>query len=95
MRSRKTLKLPRPKDLKSNEVEDIQDMFRLLFEELDKQWRLLWGDLNTIQLDGDGFLYGGNKDTDGSWRMGRIGADWVLEHRDSGTWTTIELSSGS
>ncbi len=95
MRTRKALNLRSDKDLKSNSLEDIRNELRLLYKELDSQWRLMFQDVSTIQLDTDGFLYGGNKDTDGSWRIGRIGADWVLQHRDSGTWTTVELSSGT
>lgn len=45
MRAKKTLKLPSPKELRSNKLEDIQNHFRLLSEELDKAWRLLHGDL--------------------------------------------------
>ncbi len=103
MRARRTLRLPRPRDLKSNKLGDIQNMFRLLLEELDNQWKLLFQDIHIIQTDTDGFIYFGNKDTDGSWRIGRIGPavginatpDYVLEHRASGTWTTVELSHGA
>ena len=96
MRSKKSLgSLPRPKDLKSNKLEDIQDFLEQMISELDRQWRLLHQDVSTIQIDADGFIYFGGKDTDGSWRVGRIGADWVLEHRDSGVWTTVELSHGT
>ena len=97
MRARKSLSLPRPRDLRSNKLEDIQDFMRLVLEELDKQYRLLHQDVSTIQLDTDGFLYFGNKDTNGSWRIGRIGADWVLQHQTTtiGTWVTVDLASGS
>ena len=96
MRAKKTLEsLRRPKELKSNKLEDIQNFLRLWREELDRQWRLLFQDVATIQLDRDGFLYFGNKDTDGSWRIGRDGADWVLEHRASGTWTAVDTAKGS
>lgn len=87
MRARKSLKLPRPKDLKSNKLEDVQNHLRLLHEEIDKQWRLLFQDLSVIQVDDDGWIYFGNKDTDGTWRIGRSGNDWTLERRESGTWT--------
>lgn len=97
MLARKTLKLPRARDLRSNSLEDIQNMLEKVFNELDKQYRLLWSDLNVIQLDDDGFIYFGNKDTLGTWRVGRIGADWVLEHQTTtvGTWVTVEFSDGA
>lgn len=87
MQARKSLDLPRPKDLKSNKLEEVQNHLRLLQEELDKQWRLIFQDLSTIQVDPDGFIYFGNKDTDGSWRIGRSGNDWNWQRRESGTWT--------
>ena len=85
MRARKTLRLPKARDLKSSKKEDIQDIFRLLFEELDKQWRLLWSDVSEIQVDDDGWIYFGNKDTNGTWRIGRSGNKWDMQRRESGT----------
>ncbi len=95
MRTPKTIRLRSANDLKSNKVEDIKNELRLLYEELDRYLRLLWQDVATIQVDADGFVYFGNKDTDGTWRMGRDGVDWVLEHRESGTWTTVDTAAGS
>ncbi len=97
MRARKALNLPRPKDLKSNSLEDIQNILRLLFEEIDSQWRLLFQDVSTIQVDSGGFIYFGGKDTLGTWRLGRIGADWVLQHQTTtvGTWVTVDTAKGS
>lgn len=86
MRARKTLKLPRPKELRSNKVSDIQEHFRRLYEELDKQWRLLFQDVAVIQVDTDGWIYFGGKETDGTWRIGRSGNDWNMERRESGTY---------
>lgn len=87
MRAKSSLRLPRPKDLKSNKLEDIQDHLRKLYEELDKAWRLLWQDVSTIQVDEDGWIYFGNKDTDGTYRIGRDGTAWNMERRESGTYT--------
>ncbi len=97
MRSRKALNLRTAQDLRSNSVEAIRNELRLLYEELDAQYRLLHQDVSTIQVDTDGFIYFGNKDTLGTFRMGRIGADWVLQHQTTtiGTWVTIDLAAGS
>lgn len=88
MRAKKTLRLPRPRDLKSNKKEDIQDHLRLLYEELDKAWRLLWQDVAVIQIDDDGWLYFGGKDTNGTWRIGRSGDNLITERRESGAYVT-------
>ncbi len=98
MRAKKSLSgLPRPRDLRSNKLEDIQVYLQQLVTELDNQWRLLFQDVSTIQVDADGFIYFGNKDTLGTWRIGRSGADWVLEHQTTtvGTWVPVDLASGS
>ena len=97
MRARKTLGLPLARELKSNSLTDLQNFFGQLFTELDKQWRLIHQDVSTIQLDDDGFLYFGNKDTLGTFRLGRDGADWVLEHQTTtiGTWVRIRKTKGS
>ena len=97
MRSKNALNLRTDRDLKSNSLEDIRNEFRLLYEELDTQYRLLHQDVATPQLEVDGFFYFGNKDTLGTWRMGRIGADWVLQHQTTtvGTWVTVDLSAGT
>ena len=85
------------KELRSNKLEDIQTFFDRIIRELDEQWRLMHQDLSTIQVDEAGFIYFGNKNTLGTWRLGRIGADWVLQHQTTtvGTWVTIELTEGS
>ncbi|KKN73167.1 hypothetical protein LCGC14_0403400 [marine sediment metagenome] len=88
MRARRTLKLRSDKDLKSNRLSDIQNEFRLLYEELDKQYRLLWEDVNTIQVDGDGWIYFGGKNVTGSARIGLVGTDWVCQHFIAGTYTS-------
>ena len=93
MRARKALKLPRPKDLQTNKLEDIQNMLRLIFEELDSQWRLLFQDVATIQVDDDGWIYFGGKDTDGTWRIGRSGTAWNMERRESGTYVAKGAST--
>lgn len=86
MRARKALNLPRPRDLKSNKLEDLQDYFRLLFEEIDKQWRLLFQDIVTIQVDTDGWVYFGGKNAVGSARIGMVGTDWVCQHYIAGAY---------
>lgn len=86
MQSKKALTLPSARSLRSNKLKDIQDFIAIAFTELDKQYRLMHDDIATIQVARDGFIYFGSKNTDGSWRIGRDGADWVLEHLESGTW---------
>jgi len=86
MLAKKTLRLPRPKELTSNKLEDIQDFFRRILEELDREYRRLWQDVAMIQVDDDGWIYFGGKDTDGSWRIGRSGTAWNMERRESGTY---------
>lgn len=88
MRAKKTLRLPRPRDLKSNKKEDLQDHLRLLYEELDKAWRLLWQDVAVIQVDTDGWIYFGGKDAAGSARIGLVGADWVCQHYIAGAYAS-------
>ena len=97
MRAKKSLNsLPMPRELKSNSKEDIQNFLRRMIKELDKQWRLLYQDVATIQLDADGYLYLGNKDTVGTWRIGREGLDWILEYQEIiGTWTRVVTRKGS
>ena len=89
------MSLARPQLLKSNSVEDIRDFLTLWRDEIDRQWRLLWQDVSTIQVDSDGYIYFGEKTTDGSWRIGRDGADWVLDHRESGTWINASKQKAS
>lgn len=94
MRARRTLKLRSHKDLKSNRLSDIQNEFRLLYEELDKQYRLLWEDVNTFQVDGDGWIYFGGKNQANSIRIGKSGtSDWVVQHFIAGTYTERFKSS--
>lgn len=47
MRAPKILDLPRPKELKSNKVEDIQDFFRRIIEEFDRAYKLLKDDMES------------------------------------------------
>ncbi len=98
MRAKKSLTgLPRPRDLRSNKLEDIQEFFRRAFDELDTQWRKLFQDVTTIQVTDDGFIYFGDKNTLGTWRLGRDGADWILEHQTTtvGTWVRVDTVKGS
>lgn len=88
MRARKSLNLPRPKDLQSNKLEDIQNHLRLLYEELIKQWQLLFQDVAVIQVDTDGWIYFGGKDAVGSARIGLVGTDWVCQHYIAGAYVS-------
>lgn len=84
-------------DLRSNKLKDLQDFFRKAFDELDKQWRLLHQDVSVIQLEPDGFIYFGGKDQLGTFRIGRVGDDYVLEHQTTtiGTWVRLGTTKGS
>ena len=94
MRAKKSLSsLARPEELKTNKVEDIRDFLKRWRKELDSQWRLLFQDLATIQVDDDGWIYFGGKDTDGSWRIGRSGTAWNMERRESGTYVAKGAST--
>lgn len=84
MRAKKSLSLPMPESLKSNKLEDIKEHFRLLTEKLDKGYRLLFQDVATIQVDADGWIYFGEKDTDGSWRIGRVDNNWEMQRHEDG-----------
>jgi len=86
MISKKSLSLPMPEALKSNKLEDIKEHFRLMTEELDRAYRLLWQDTAMIQVAEDGWIYFGGKDTDGSWRIGRSGNNWNMERREAGAY---------
>ncbi len=97
MRSKKSIQLPTAGELESNKLEDIRDFMRKILDELDKQWQLLHQDVETIQVDSDEFIYFGGKDTLGTFRLGRSGADWILEHQTTtiGTWVRIRTTKGS
>lgn len=47
MRAPKTLQLLKPKELKSNKLEDLQEHFRRLNEELDRAYKLLKDDMES------------------------------------------------
>ena len=79
MQARKSLQLPRPGDLQSMKLPDLQKYFGRLQEELDKQYRLMFQDINTIQVDIDNYIYFGGKNTEGSWRQGRDGDNFVTQ----------------
>lgn len=96
MQAKKSLLgLARPQELKSNKLGDIQVFLGRWRDEIDRQWRLLWQDVSTIQVDSDGYIYFGAKTTEGSWRIGRDGADWVLDHLESGTWVNASKQKAS
>jgi len=86
MRAKKSLSLPMPEALKSNKLEDIKEHLRQLTEVLDKGYRLLYQDVATIQVDADGWIYFGEKDTDGTWRIGRVDNNWEMQRREDGTY---------
>ena len=97
-RAKKDIGLQGPKELRSNSLQDIQEFLQRWKDELDRTYRLVLSDITTVQI-GSGttgnFLYFGDADTDGSWRIGKSGADYVLEHRDSGVWTNVKLNPGT
>ncbi len=97
MISNKTLTLPLARELQSNKLTDIQEFLDRLIDRLEKAHRRLWQDIQTIQIPATGFIYFGGKDTLGTFRLGRIGADYVLQHQTTtiGTWVTIDLAKGS
>lgn len=88
MRARRALNFPRPRELTSNKLADIQEYFRRLQEELDKQWRLLFQDVQVFQVDPDGWIYFGGKDAVGSARIGLVGTDWVCQHYIAGAYAS-------
>lgn len=47
MRAPKTLQLPRAKELRSTKLEDVQEYFRRLNEELDRVYKLLKDDMES------------------------------------------------
>lgn len=79
MRAKKTLRLPRPKELQSNKLEDIQNHFRLYYEALDKAWRSMFADL----------IYDEDKFTSTKWRLIEDGENMLVQKKIGGTWTTI------
>jgi len=86
MRAKKILGLPLPEELTSNKLEDIKEYLTKFYNALDTGYRLLYQDTAEIQVDSDGWIYFGNKDTNGSWRIGRSGNDWNMERRESDSW---------
>lgn len=88
MQSRPSLNLPRARDLKSNKLKDIQDFLEKQQGEIDRQYRLMFQDILTLQVPADRFIYWGGKDTDGSWRIGRDGDNLITQRLESGVWVT-------
>ena len=92
-RAKKTIGLPLPKELASNTVEALQHHFELHKTALDDMYKRLLSDITTIQVGGGSgievgdWIYFGDKDTDGSWRIGREDNNWVGQRRESGVWT--------
>ena len=82
MRAQKTIRLPRPKELQSNKLEDIQEYFRKLTEELDKAWRLLFQDVTTT--GSVTFLLESVR-----WRIISVGDNLEVQKKISGVWTTM------
>lgn len=94
MRSKKALDLRTDRDLKSNSLEDIRNEFRLLYEELDTQYRLLHQDVSTIQVPDGEWIYFGGVNAVNSIRIGKTGtSDWVVQHFIAGTYTERLKSS--
>ena len=86
MRAKSSLSLPRPKELTSTNLEDIQEHFRKINEAIDKAYRLLWQDTATIQVGSAGWIYFGGIDVDGSWRIGRVGNNWEMQRHEAGAY---------
>lgn len=86
MKAKKSLSLPMPEELKSNKLQDIKDYLQQFYEALDSSYKKLYQDMAEIQVDSDGWIYFGGKDTDGSWRIGRVDNNWDMQRRESGTW---------
>lgn len=82
----KTIRLPRPRELQSNNLTDIQIHLEKLNHEIISYLRYLRQDVTTIQVDDDGWIYFGGKDTNGSWRIGRSGTAWNAERREAGAY---------
>lgn len=89
--------LPRASELSSNSLGDIQKFLDRYTAELDTQWKLLHQDVATPQLAEGEFIYFGFKNEIGTFRMGRVGDDWVLDHQTTtiGTWVNIDTAKGS
>lgn len=49
MKSTKTLRLPRSKDLKSNKLKDVQEHLQLLYDELDRTYRRQFDDIGRME----------------------------------------------
>ena len=82
MRTKKTLRLPRSKELKSNKLEDIQNHLQLLYDELDKAWRLIFQDVTT--RESQDFVLTGVR-----WRIVSVGDNLEVQKKISGIWTTM------
>ena len=87
MRAPETFRIPRIESLRSNKLEDIKNLLGPFFDQLDRLYRLLWQDISEITIDSDGWIYFGEQNTDGTWRIGREGDNWVGQRRESGVWT--------
>ena len=81
------------KDLEAVDLEAIRHMFELYKTALDNMYRYLMSDITTVEITGGGgpgetgsWLYIGDKDTDGSWRIGIVEPDLNKERRESGVW---------
>jgi len=91
-RSPKTIGLPLSKSLEKTDLAAIQHHFELYKEALDNMYKFLMSDITTVEIteggggDGGAWLYIGDKDTDGSWRIGIVEPDLNKERRESGVW---------
>jgi hypothetical protein len=48
-KAKKTLRLPRARDLESNDLKSIQNHLKILYEELDRAYRLTFDDIAILQ----------------------------------------------
>jgi hypothetical protein len=98
-RSPKTIGLPLPRSLESNSLEAIQHHFDLYKTALDNMYKFLMSDITTIEITdggsggGGSWIYLGDKDTDGSWRIGVSGTDLNMERREGGVWVPKAAST--
>lgn len=73
--------------------EPMKIWLRRLVDRLEEIYKLQRQDLIVIQVDEDGWIYFGEKDTDGTWRVGRSGNDWNMERRESGSYVAKGAST--
>lgn len=107
MKSKKSLKLPRAKDLKSNSLKDIQEHLEILYSELDRAIRRSVQDIGMLQpgtaagqmLFWDGYKWIHTEITELYWddalkRFGIINSSPTSESDVTGTKTMSRVLAG-